>query len=70
MRPLRRLMAELESADTSAVDNWSLVVDPAEVPPIPMVTSDDLEEALKVTKKSSVLPPSKYEGWEREFGSI
>ena len=35
-----------------------------------MVTAEDLDEALKVTKKSSVLPPSKYEAWEREFGSI
>ena len=70
MRPLRRLMAELESVDASGVDNWSLVVDPAEVPAIPLVTREDVREAVQVTKKSSVLPPEKYEAWEREFGSI
>lgn len=60
MRPLRRLMDELELCD-SADDDKELKLAPVEM--------HDILAALERTKRSAGDRKAKYTQWQREFGA-
>ncbi|KAK9707027.1 hypothetical protein RND81_07G168200 [Saponaria officinalis] len=61
MRPLRRLMADLEQKQE--------VVPEEELPPIGPITPEDIELALKNTRPSAHLVAHRYEKFNEDYGS-
>lgn len=71
MKPLRRLMKEIESVTNFENINWSVQADPRTLPSPGPVTNDDLNLALSTTKSSAqAVKFDKYEKWMAEFGSV
>lgn len=71
MKPLRRLMSEIESATDFDNMNWSVQADPKTLPQLGPVTNEDFAKALSNTKAAAqAIKFSKYEKWMEEFGSI
>jgi len=69
MKPLRRLMKQIEDLDGDSFD-WK-PVDPKTVPKPDKVTGTDFGEALDSTKSaSSMIKISEYEKWMKEHGSV
>lgn len=61
MRPLRRVMARLESGEDTRPDD-EVRLDP--------VTQDDVMKALETTRPSAHLFADRYPKWAKEFGSV
>jgi katanin p60 ATPase-containing subunit A1 len=53
MKPLRRLMNEIESQTDINSINWSIIADPKTLPTPGPVTNTDMENALASTKAAS-----------------
>lgn len=71
MKPLRRLMKDIEAATTFENINWSVQADPRGMATPGPVTNDDFGRALETTKSSAqAVPFDKYEKWMAEFGSV
>lgn len=71
MKPLRRLMSEIESITQFDNINWSVQADPTKIPHPGPVTNDDLLNALTNTKAAAqAVKFDKYEKWMAEFGSV
>lgn len=72
MKPLRRLMAEIEENETDAdAINWSKEADVNKTVTPGPITLDDMGEAMSTTKSSAqAVPFKKYEAWMNEFGSV
>lgn len=70
MKPLRKLMNEIENLDDSEFD-WVPITDPSQVPQPDPVTMDDFLSALDTTKAAAqIISIEKYEKWMKEFGSV
>lgn len=68
MKPLRRLMDQIEKTDLT---NWAEAVDVSKTPKPGPVTVDDMKLAIETTKSSAqAVPLLKYEKWMTEFGSL
>ena len=71
MKPLRRLMAAIESETDTDTINWSQAVDQKQMPGPGPITVEDIMEAMSTTKSSAqAVPFKKYEAWMNEFGSV
>ena len=71
MKPLRRLMAAIETEEDVNTINWSQEVEPSRMPGPEPITVDDMAEAMSSTKSSAqAVPFKKYEAWMNEFGSV
>jgi len=70
MKPLRRLMREIEVVTDFDKMNWSVQADPRSIPGPGPVTNEDLAAALNSTKASQAIKFDKYEKWMQEFGSV
>lgn len=71
MKPLRRLMKDIESATDFDNINWSVQADPKTLPSLGPVTNDDFSNALMNTKAAAqAVKFEKYEKWMAEFGSV
>lgn len=71
MKPLRRLMKEIEKQVDFDNINWSVQADPKSMASPGPVTQEDLEDALLNTKSSAqAVKFDKYEKWMAEFGSV
>jgi katanin p60 ATPase-containing subunit A1 len=74
MKPLRRVMAELDSLQIQNEGkkvSWHKPVDPAQVPPLGQVSEQDLSSALSQTKAAAkVVRGERYLKWMEEFGAI
>ena len=70
MRPVRRLMAQLESLEVaSSTERLSDEQVQSLVDSDPINTSD-VEAALANTRPSAKLFADRYSSWEREFGAV
>lgn len=70
MKPLRKLMNEIENLDDSEFD-WVPITDPSQVPQPDPVTMTDFLSALDTTKAAAqIISIDKYEKWMKEFGSV
>ena len=65
MRPLRRLLVQLDTSDGGLA---RAAETHAHVQPGP-VTADDVDDALRSTKASANNLAAKYTAWAEEFGS-
>lgn len=71
MKPLRRLMKEIENTADENTMNWGQEVDPNRIPNPGPITIDDMGEAMSTTKSSAqAVPFKKYAAWMAEFGSV
>jgi katanin p60 ATPase-containing subunit A1 len=71
MKPLRRLMQEMDSVTKIDTTDWTRPADPRSAPTIGPVTSEDFARALESTKSSAqAVKFEKYEKWMAEFGSV
>jgi hypothetical protein len=71
MKPLRRLMKEMDSITKIETTDWARPADPRSAPPIGPVTNEDFAQALESTKSSAqAVKFDKYEKWMAEFGSV
>lgn len=71
MKPLRRLMKEIESQTDFNNMNWSVQADPKSLPSPGPVTTEDFENAIQNTKAAAqAVKFDKYEKWMAEFGSV
>lgn len=83
MKPLRRLMAEIENLEEQYVNEvnakldprmsnpYHRRIDPGSLPGLGQVTNADIEAALQSTKAAAkVVSSQKYEKWMEEFGSV
>jgi hypothetical protein len=71
MKPLRRLMKEIESVTNFDNINWSVQADPKSMPSPGAVTNEDFASALSSTKAAAqAVKFDKYEKWMAEFGSV
>ena len=71
MKPLRRLMNEIELQTDFDNINWSVIADPKSIPSPGPVTNSDLQNALATTKAASHQTSLvKYQQWMDEFGSV
>lgn len=71
MKPLRRLMAEIESQTDFEHINWSVQADPKQIPGPGPVTNEDFQAALASTKAAAkIVSLEKYNKWMEEFGSV
>lgn len=71
MKPLRRLMEEIESLEDDDDFNWTPITDPSKVPQPDPVTMADFLAALETTKAvAQAIKPAKYQKWMEEFGSV
>lgn len=71
MKPLRRLMKEIETITDFDKMNWSVAADPRSIPGPGPVSNEDLAGALTSTKASAqAIKFDKYEKWMAEFGSV
>ena len=53
MKPLRRLMKDIETATNFDNINWSVQADPRGMPSPGPITNDDFASALSTTKSSA-----------------
>ena len=71
MKPLRRLMNQIELNTDFEKINWAETVDPNKVPGPGEIKIDDFISAMETTKSSAqAVPMVKYEKWMGEFGSV
>lgn len=71
MKPLRRLMQEMDASTKIDTTDWTKPADPRTAPSIGPVTNDDFARALESTKSSAqAVKFDKYEKWMAEFGSV
>lgn len=85
MKPLRRLMAEIENLEEQYVNEsnpnakldprmsnpYHRRIDPGSLPGLGQVTTADIEDALQSTKAAAkVVSTQKYEKWMEDFGSV
>jgi len=71
MKPLRRLMLQIEKEQDFDRINWSEQADPLKMPTPGPITTEDLANAIKTTKSSTqAVPFEKYHKWMAEFGSV
>ena len=71
MKPLRRLMREIETITTFESMNWSVQADPRSMPSPGPITNEDFANAISSTKSSAqAVRFDKYEKWMAEFGSV
>lgn len=71
MKPLRRLMKDIESVTNFDNMNWSVQADPRNIPTPGPVTNEDFANALSTTKAAAqAVKFDKYEKWMAEFGSV
>jgi katanin p60 ATPase-containing subunit A1 len=70
MKPLRKLMDEIENVDDDDFD-WTPITDPSKVPQPALVSMNDFLAALETTKAAAqIIKQEKYEKWMSEFGSF
>eukprot|EP01022_Parablepharisma_sp_SALTPOND_P014896 TRINITY_DN2080_c0_g1_i1.p1 TRINITY_DN2080_c0_g1~~TRINITY_DN2080_c0_g1_i1.p1 ORF type:complete len:545 (+),score=54.40 TRINITY_DN2080_c0_g1_i1:5990-7624(+) len=70
MKPLRRLLDQIENTeDTEVEPSWE-PVDPSSVPSPDPVSTKDFEDAVKTTKPTSSQHLGKYETWFKSLGSV
>ena len=71
MKPLRKLMNEIENLDDNQDFDWTPITDPSKVPQPEPVSMDDFTQALDTTKAAAqIIKQEKYEKWMDEFGSL
>jgi len=71
MKPLRRLMTEIEDQTTDIQPNWAVIADPKTIPQPGPVLVTDFDAALATTKSAAkIVDFRKYEKWMDEFGSV
>eukprot|EP00347_Sterkiella_histriomuscorum_P023884 403333052 len=71
MKPLRRLMENIELQTDFNTINWSVAADPKSIPSPGPVTNQDFKSALSTTKAAAHTQHlSKYQKWMEEFGSV
>lgn len=71
MKPLRRLMMQIEKETDFEKINWSEEADPKKMPGPGPITTSDLQLAINTTKSSAqAVPFEKYHKWMAEFGSV
>lgn len=71
MKPLRRLMSEIENQTDFNNMNWSVQADPKSIPSPGPVTNTDFTSAISTTKAASHQTSlAKYQKWMDEFGSV
>ena len=70
MKPIRRLMKQLENMDDNATMNWHVSAEPNSIPPPGNITPNDFEEAFKSTKPASTVKEGAYEEWFNQYGSV
>lgn len=72
MKPLRKLMEEIESLEDDNDDfDWTPITDPSKVPQPDPVSMSDFLSALETTKAAAqIIKLEKYEKWMKEFGSV
>jgi SpoVK/Ycf46/Vps4 family AAA+-type ATPase len=70
MKPLRRLLDQIEDIDEEEVQHSWEPVDPASVPSPEPISTQDFEEAMKTTKPTSSQHLGKYEAWFKSLGSV
>jgi katanin p60 ATPase-containing subunit A1 len=70
MKPIRRLMKQLENMDENTTMNWHVPADPASIPPLSSISVQDFEEALASTNPASIVKQGAYEEWFNQFGSV
>lgn len=71
MKPLRRLMREIEQVTDFENINWSIQADPKTLPNPGPVTNEDFDSAVNNTKSACHHTNLvKYEKWMEEFGSV
>ena len=70
MKPIRRLMKQLENMDDNATMNWHVASDPNTVPLPGSINNQDFEEAFLSTKPSSIVKQTASEEWFNKYGSV
>jgi katanin p60 ATPase-containing subunit A1 len=70
MKPIRRLMRQLENMDENMTMNWHVPAEPTSIPAPGGITVQDFEEALINTKPSSQIKQGAYEEWFSQYGSV
>lgn len=70
MKPIRRLMKQLENMDDNVTMNWHVPADPKSIPTPDNITSQDFEEAYLSTKPASTVKQEAYEEWFNQYGSV
>lgn len=70
MKPIRRLMKQLENMDENQTMNWHVPAIPSSIPVPGTIQISDFEEALNSTKPSSNIKQDAYEEWFKQFGSV
>lgn len=71
MKPLRRLMSQIESQTEFDNINWSVIADPRALPSPGPVTNEDMLNAMSSTKAAAqAVSFEKYNKWMNEFGSV
>ena len=70
MKPLRRLIAEMEKNEGNPGFKNYYSDSKFKILEIPEpITMNDFKEALEVTKSSNVIDLKNYSKWEKDFGS-
>ena len=70
MKPIRRLMRQLENMDADMTMNWHVPAEPNSIPKPGNITALDFEEALGSTKPASMVKQGAYEEWFDQYGSV
>jgi len=70
MKPLRRLLDQIENIDEEGVLHSWEPVDPGSVPSPEPISIQDFEEAMNTTKPTSSQHLTKYETWFKSLGSV
>lgn len=70
MKPIRRLMKQLENMDENTTMNWHVPADPASIPAPSLISMQDFEEALSSTRPASMVKQAAYEEWFAQYGSV
>jgi len=71
MKPLRKLMDEIENIEDDDNFDWTPITDPSQVPQPDPVQMKDFLAAVQTTKAAAqVIKPVKYQEWMDEFGSV
>jgi katanin p60 ATPase-containing subunit A1 len=70
MKPIRRLMKQLENMEENATMNWHVPAEASMTPKPGSITMQDFEEAIQSTNPASVAKQAAYEEWFSQFGSV
>lgn len=70
MKPLRRLLDQIENINEEKIEQSWEPVDPSTVPKPEPISMQDFEEAMKTTKPTSSQNLGKYESWFKSLGSV